>query len=275
MEKDFSEKKIDMPCALSVATSDSGCGAGIQADLLSFAANGVYGCTALAAITAQNPDEVSLISGVKCLGALTAQLEAVCNYYKPRAAKTGMLFKTELLEETVEFFSERKDIPLVVDPVMISTSGAKLLVDDALSLMKSSLIPLSKVFTPNMDEAEYLLGGEKIDENNFEDCAKKLRDTFGANALLKGGHLKGEKVFDCLACLSGEVFTIEGSRINGVNTHGSGCTLSAAIAAHLARGETLLNACKKAKLYIEDGMKNALGVGGDKFINHFPMLKTR
>lgn len=272
MEKEILKENFELPCAISVATSDSGCGAGIQADLLTFAANGVYGCTALAAITAQNPNKVSLISGFETSNSLSAQLDAVFEFYKPNSAKTGMLFSLKSVEETVKFFSERKDVPLVVDPVMISTSGAKLLCDEALDLMKSSLIPISKVFTPNMDEAEFLLGGIKIDEKNFEDCAKKLRDIYGANALLKGGHLKGEKVFDCLAMLNGEVCTITGTRVNNVNTHGSGCTLSAAIAAHLARGSNLPDSCEKAKRYIENGMKNAISAGGQKFINHFPYL---
>ena len=258
----------DMPCAMTIAGSDSGAGAGIQADLFAFAANGVYGTSAIAALTAQNPDEVRAISSPDS-AMLRAQAETVAEFYAPKAAKTGMLFCADIVETVADFFLKHREIALVVDPVMISTSGAKLLKDDAVSALKEKLIPLAKVFTPNIDEAEFLLG-EKISDPLS--AAKKLREKFGAGVLLKGGHLKSDRLTDVLACADGKVLEFFCERIKGVNTHGSGCTLSAAIAANLAKGLPLPEAVERARTYLLAGMKNPLKVGGQYFINHFPNL---
>ena len=144
----MSKERTKHACALSVAGSDSGGGAGIQADLLTFAANGVYGCTAIAALTAQNPGGVYAASSPEA-PMLRAQLDAVCRFYKPQAAKTGMLFDADIVATAADFFSEHPEISLVADPVMISTSGAKLLKDDAVKSLKKRLLPIAALITPN------------------------------------------------------------------------------------------------------------------------------
>ncbi len=252
---------------MSVAGSDSGAGAGIQADLLTFAAHGVYGCTAITALTAQNPDEVRAVHTPDA-GFVRAELEAVSDYYRPAAAKTGMLSDAAVAREAADFFASRREILLVADTVMFSTSGARLLEKDAERVLEERLIPLSRVFTPNLDEARALLGGRLPKDPRAAAC--KLRDKFGAAVLLKGGHRAGDEIVDILADVSGEVFEFRGKRVRGVNTHGSGCTLSAAIAANLALGKPLPEACERARGYLVAGMKNPLETRGGKFINHFP-----
>ena len=252
---------------MTVAGSDSGAGAGIQADLLAFAANGVYGCTAIAALTAQNPDGVSAISAPDA-SMLLAQMLAVQSFYKPSAAKTGMLFNVEIVECAAEFFKSRPEIALVADPVMISTSGARLLNDDAVFALSKKLLPAATLITPNLDEAAVLLGEDKI--SNLECAAKRLRDKFATSVLLKGGHIDGDELSDCLALADGGFDTMKSRRINGVDTHGSGCTLSAAIAANLAKGYDLKSACIMARDYLIAGMRKPISVGSRKFINHFP-----
>lgn len=258
-----------LPAALTVAGSDSGAGAGIQADMFTFAANGVYACCAVAALTAQNPDEVAMVEEVSA-DFLRAQLNCVQSYYAPRAAKTGMLFSRAIIELAAEFFAAHSEIRLVVDPVMISSSGAKLLSDGASSALESALIPLAELLTPNLDEAAFLLGGVEISRRNIADCAQRLRDKYGICVLLKGGHLHGGKLADVLAERDGGVSVFEGERIGGVNTHGSGCTLSAALAANFAKGMSVRDACIGARAYFQSCLKNRIALKGDCFINHFP-----
>jgi len=264
------KKNFDMPCAMTVAGSDSGAGAGIQADLLSFAANGVYGCTAIAALTAQNPDGVFAIFASPS-EMLAAQMKAVAEFYRPKAAKTGMLFNAEIVECAAEFFKAHGEIALVADPVMVATSGARLLEDDAADAVENKLFPVAKLITPNLDEAAILLKTDKISDIEF--AAKKLRDKFGVSVLLKGGHMAGDDLLDCLALADGGFEAMKSKRIRGVDTHGSGCTLSAAIAANLAKGFDLKSACAAAREYLCAGMKKPVGAGGRKFINHFPESK--
>ncbi len=265
MSKEFSRYKI--VAAMTIAGSDSGAGAGIQADLLTFAANGVYGCTAIAAITAQNPDRVDAVTTPDS-NMLVAQMKAIDDYYNPKAAKTGMLFDSKIIESVADFFVTRKCIHLVVDTVMISTSGKKLLKDDAIETLEQKLIPISTLFTPNLDEGAVLLNKESI--TDIKGDAQRLRDKFNTSVLLKGGHLTGDEIIDVLATIDGELKILSSKRINAVNTHGSGCTLSAAITANIAKGETIFQATKNAQDYIIACMKNPLETAGEKFINHFP-----
>ena len=252
---------------MSIAGSDSGAGAGIQADLLTFASHGVYGTTAIAAITAQNPQMVSAVSAPDPR-MLEQQMNAIADFYKPKSAKTGMLFDAKIVEVVANFFKRHKEIKLVLDPVMISTSGAKLLKDDAVEMLESELIPLAEVITPNLDEGASLLKVEKI--TNIKESAKTLAEKFGVNVLLKGGHLEGDDIFDVLATPQGDINILQSKRIPNINTHGSGCTLSASIASNLAKGFSLLQSCKYAQEYIVASMKNPLETAGEKFINHFP-----
>lgn len=260
------EKFADMPCAITVAGSDSGAGAGIQADIFAMAANGVYACCAITALTAQNPAGVRAVSSPGAAFA-AEQMRAVCDFYKPSAAKTGMLFDAETAAAVAEFFGARPEIRLAVDPVLASTSGSRLLDDGAAEVLKNSLIPLAEVITPNLDEGAALLGLGKIE--NAADAARALYEKYGVPVLLKGGHLSGDAVTDILFDGSGP-FEMSSPRISGIDTHGSGCTLSAAIAANFAKGLGLREACRAARAYLVSGMSAPLRIGGGNFINHFP-----
>ena len=253
---------------MTVAGSDSGAGAGIQADILAMAQNGVFAACAVAALTAQNP------GGVRGVQASTPrflldQLESVREYFNPAAAKCGMLFSAELAEAAAGFFEKNPQIRLVVDPVMISTSGAKLLRDGAANVLVERLIPLAELATPNLDEARLVLGSGEISAQNLESAALALSRKLGTSVLLKGGHLRGNEILDALAFKnSGDVLLFKSERILNVDTHGSGCTLSAAIAARFALGEDLALAVKNARDYLLRGMKTPLRVAGKNFINH-------
>lgn len=277
-------KRSELPVALSVAGSDSGGGAGIQADLLTFAAHGVFGTTALTALTAQNPDGVSAIHPVPA-GFVREQAEQVARFFKIGAAKTGMLANAEIIHATADFFEAHPEIKLVLDPVMIATSGAKLIDDTAIASLRKRLIPLANVVTPNLDEAEVLLGEEfawrgnaSTALDNISETTEKLADALGVPVLLKGGHGNGGEVFDALAfpkAQGGFDSFVKHPRIEKTNTHGSGCTLSAAIAANLAGTPTLPDAKKnladavsRAIDYIASGIANPLPVAGNRFIAH-------
>lgn len=279
----------ELSVALSIAGSDSGGGAGIQADLLTFAAHGVFGTTALTALTAQNPDGVSAVHPVPA-SFVREQAEQVARFFKVGAAKTGMLANAEIIDAVADFFEAHREIRLVVDPVMIATSGAKLIDDAAIATLRERLIPLATLVTPNLDEAEVLLG-EKIawrtnaNAELFEmfETAEVLAEKLGVPVLLKGGHGCGEEVSDVLAWPKAMGVLNEASatffphkRIEGTNTHGSGCTLSAAIAANLSRAEgldgnflsSLSDSVIRALAYVHDGIEKPLCVAGDRFIAH-------
>lgn len=252
-------------CALTMAGSDSGGGAGIQADMLAFASNGVFATSAVAAITAQNPDGVRAIQAVSP-EVFAAQIDAVFDFFKPDAVKTGMLFNAELISVAASALRGR-GVPAVVDPVMVSTSGARLLCDDAVYVLTRELFPNAFLITPNLDEARELLGREISD---MQAAAEDLSRIFGVSVLLKGGHLAGGKITDVLKVRGAGVRVWESSRVENVDTHGSGCTLSAAIAAFLARGFALEDAVDCARKYLLAGMRNPVKSGGSNFINHFP-----
>lgn len=256
----------NMPVALSIATSDSGCGAGVQADLLTFAAREVFGLTALAALTAQNPDGVSAIEPLSPKF-LRAQLDQLYAFFPIRTAKTGMLFHADLIETAANFIRE-KQISAVVDPVMVASSGARLLQEDAIECLKECLLPAAALITPNLDEAAELLGYAPGEPFPLKEAARELTARFGTATLLKGGHQQTTELTDILYLTDGELIELTSSRIEGVDTHGSGCTLSAAIAAELAKGEPLIDAVQLAHAYLREGMKRPLHVGGRAFIRH-------
>lgn len=255
--------------ALTVAGSDSGGGAGIQADMLTFAANGVFATSAIAALTAQNPDKVCGVFNVSAQF-LKEQLNAVTKFFAPKAMKCGMLFDAGCINALADFAKEHPHIRFVADTVMISTSGAKLLSDNAIDVLKNRLLPLAEVITPNLDEAQFLLGKPICD---IFEAAKELSDIVNTAVLLKGGHLKGGILTDVLCTKNKEIFSWQTSRILDINTHGSGCTLSAAICANFAKGKTLKDSVENARKYLLSGMQNPVLVAGEKFINHFPDKK--
>jgi hydroxymethylpyrimidine/phosphomethylpyrimidine kinase len=256
-----------LPAALSVAGSDSGAGAGAQADLLTFAAHGVFGTTAITCLTAQNPE------GVTGVHAATAefvrhQIEAVLRYFPVRAAKTGMLLDAGIVATVAKVFSEHRRIPLVVDPVMVATSGAVLLRDDAIDAMTRKLFPVGRLITPNLDEGAVLLGRRPENRRELIEAAVTLSERYETSVLLKGGHLRGRRLTDVLACPGEKVRIFEGARIARVDTHGSGCTLSAAITANLALGWDLPTSVAMARRYLRKGMIHPLRVAGRRFIAH-------
>jgi hydroxymethylpyrimidine/phosphomethylpyrimidine kinase len=256
----------DLPVALSIAGSDSGAGAGIQADLLTFAANGVYGTTAITCLTAQNPRGVSGVQAATPAFVLE-QCRQVTTHYRPKALKTGMLLEVGIVEAVAGFIAETR-IPAVVDPVMVASSGATLLSPEAVEAVRRRLLPLAAVVTPNLDEAAILLGRKARGGAEGAAEALELARNHGVPFLLKGGHAAGDDLVDVLAWPDGRTTTWRARRVPDIDTHGSGCTLSAAIAAHLARGESLEAAVGRAHAYLQSGMVNPMQVVNIKHIRH-------
>ncbi|MBK1878391.1 bifunctional hydroxymethylpyrimidine kinase/phosphomethylpyrimidine kinase [Pelagicoccus mobilis] len=257
------------PAALSIAGSDSGGNAGIQADLLSFAANGVYGTTAITCLTAQNPTGVSAIHTAPA-EFVDAQISQVLDFYPIKAIKTGMLFNREIIMAVARRLERAPLISIVVDPVSVATSGHVLLQDDALDALKIHLLPLARVVTPNLDEAKLLLGREIQNVEEMDQAAIDLAKAYQATALVKGGHLEGEDLIDVVATPSGETHHFHQTRIQEIDTHGSGCTLSSATAAQIAKGNTALDAISIARDYLRRGMESPVTLPQSPFINHLP-----
>ena len=255
-----------MPVALSIAGSDSGAGAGMQVDLLTFAANGVYGTTAITCLTAQNPKGVSAVHPAPP-DFVIEQCQQICRHYAPKALKTGMLFSHEIVDAVATFISGIK-IPAVIDPVMVASSGATLLTDQAIQTLKKRLIPLATLVTPNLDEASILLDKKVHGGDSCEAEAKALAQLYRVPFLLKGGHRQEKILLDTLAWPDGRTEKFIAQRVENIDTHGSGCTLSAAITARLALGEDLLTAVKNAHAYLQKGMREPLFVGGLEQIRH-------
>ena len=223
--------------ALTVAGSDPSGGAGIQADLRMFSAHRVYGLTVVTALTAQNFDKITAVEGVSA-DLVRIQLETLTQNLPISALKTGMLWSNEIVIAVAEWLARMTHLPSVIDPVMVSTSGVKLVSDQAIEAYKSDLIPQCCLVTPNTDEAQVLLGGGPIDQKNQADATRSLGDKFRCAVLLKGGHLAGDPV-NFLWDGNG-LHRWKFSRLKDVNTHGSGCMLSASITARLATGDSLI-----------------------------------
>ena len=237
------------PVALTIAGSDSGGGAGIQADLKTFAALGVHGTSAITCITAQNPKKVSRIES--CSPKIVrAQLEAISAGFKIGAAKTGMLYSCEIIEEVIRFFKRNRHIPLVVDPVMIATSGRKLLQGDAVKLLQKELLPLATLVTPNLPETEFLLGKKISKPDDMRTAARAIHEKYGCPALVKGGHLTNSKEAADFLYDGREEWMFTVPFIKTGPLHGTGCTYSAAITAGLARGGDLIEAVRGGKEFI-------------------------
>jgi len=240
------------PVALTIAGSDSGGGAGIQADLRTFALLGVHGASAITCLTAQNRRAVTRIETVSPR-MVRAQLAAVfAEASPPRAAKTGMLYSASLVQEVARFMKRHREVPLVVDPVMIATSGRPLLQPDALEVLRRQLLPLAALVTPNRDEAEVLSGPRVRAPEEMREAARRIFGQFGCAALVKGGHVAaGGDSVDILFDGASE-WMLSAPRAHGVRLHGTGCAYSAAIVAGLARGESLLSAVARAKQFITE-----------------------
>jgi hydroxymethylpyrimidine/phosphomethylpyrimidine kinase len=248
--------------ALTIAGSDSSGGAGIQADLKTFAAFGVYGASVITALTAQNTRGVQGIHAVPA-GFVAAQLDSVLSDLDVAAIKTGMLADAQIVEAVARALRAAPTIPLIVDPVMVATSGDVLLAPEAVAALKRDLIPLATLLTPNLPEAAILLGTATAESvADMRDQARALLALGCRAVLLKGGHARGDSATDVLADAA-DIERLETTRIDTPHTHGTGCTLSAAIAALMAQGETLTYAVRRAKAYVGHGLRHgrALGVG--------------
>jgi len=257
-----------MPTALTVAGSDSGGGAGIQADLKTFTAFRVFGMSAVAGLTAQNTQGVRGVELPTC-GFIRAQLRAVLEDLGADAVKTGMLATGEIIRTVADVLREFGTARLVVDPVMIAASGHSLMEHEAAPVMREHLFPLAAVVTPNLDEAAFLLGRRIRTVSEMEEAARAIQAMGPRYVLLKGGHLPGERVVDLLFDGSGFVRR-EGARIPG-EFHGTGCTLASAIAAGLARGLEVPEAVAVAQGYITLAIRSAPTLGkGRRPLCHFP-----
>ncbi len=249
---------MKLPVALTIAGSDSGGGAGIQADLKTFAALRVHGTSAITAVTAQNTTGVTEILELP-VGLIRAQIDAVTADLGVQAAKTGMLSSTEIIECVAAAVRDHRLSPLVVDPVMVAKGGAKLLHDDAVAALRERLVPLAAVITPNIPEAEVLLGRVIVSLGDRRAAARDLVSMGARAAVVKGGHADGEPVdvyFD-----GSELIELPGRRIATANTHGSGCVFSAAIAAGLASGMPAREAVVGAKEFITAAIAGSLEIG--------------
>jgi hydroxymethylpyrimidine/phosphomethylpyrimidine kinase len=260
------------PVAFTIAGSDSGGGAGVQADLKTFAAFGVHGATAITCLTAQNPRRVLALEACSTR-MLRRQIEAVFEELRPAAVKTGMLFSPANVRVVAGFFKNRRRPPLVVDPVLISTSGSRLLQPAAVRILKERLLPFATLVTPNVHEAEVLTGERIASVENLRAAARQIHAQFGCAALVKGGHLPE-------VCEAADIFfdgrtelLLTAPFVKGVRTHGTGCTYSAAITAALALGHHLPQAVGLAKKYITQAIAHSYRLGNHSGLNHFSGMK--
>jgi hydroxymethylpyrimidine/phosphomethylpyrimidine kinase len=259
------------PIALTIAGSDSSGGAGVQADLKTFAALGVYGASVITALTAQNTQGVTAIHNVPA-AFVAAQIDAVFADLAIGAVKIGMLARAEIVEAVARGLTRHKAATIVLDPVMVASSGDKLLAADAVGALRRLLIPRALVVTPNLPEAAALAGASLArNEQEMEAQAREILSLGARHVLIKGGHGAGDESVDLLIG-QGDVVRLSAKRIHTKNTHGTGCTLSSAIAAGLAKGRDLLTACRDAKDYVTAAIAAAddLHVGhGHGPLNHF------
>ena len=249
-----------IPRALTIAGSDSGGGAGIQADLKTFAVLGVWGMSALTSVTVQNTEGVTEVSEVPS-GVVAAQIRAVALDIGVDAAKTGMLRSADIIEAMADAVEETGIRKLVVDPVFVSKHGGVLLRDDAVDALKKRAIPLAALVTPNLHEASGLAGFDVTSRRDMQEAATAILDLGAGAVLVKGGHLEGGGADDLLAERGGRIEWMRGERIDTRHTHGTGCVLSAAIAAHLARGDPLAVAVRAGKEFVTEAIRRGLAIG--------------
>ena len=245
--------------ALSIGGSDSGGGAGIQADLRTFMALKVHGCSVITCITAQNSIDVTCVEAVE-KKILISQLDTLFSDFGINALKTGMLLNERIIKDTASKLIEYK-ITKIIDPVMVTRTGSKLLQDSAINAYIKLLLPIADLVTPNIYEANLLSGLEIRSKEDIENCARKIIEMGTKAVLIKGGGLKDMKGKDFFLDLNGRKEWLFNNYINTKNTHGSGCTLSAAICGYKALGFELLEAIQKAKLFVEKSLENSYQIG--------------
>jgi hydroxymethylpyrimidine/phosphomethylpyrimidine kinase len=260
------------PRVLTIAGSDSGGGAGIQADIKSISANGCFAASAITAITAQNTLGVNAVEGLS-IDIIEGQIEAVLSDIGADSVKIGMLHSSEVVHSVARMLRKYRITNVVLDPVMVSTSGHKLIEDSAIEVLKSELMPMARVITPNIPEAEILLGEALSKQGDLPDAARRLAEMYGVSVLLKAGHLVDDELIDIFYNReTHETVELSARRIDTRNTHGTGCTLSSAFAAQLAKGLSLTEAARTAKQYINQaiihGANQNIGHGHGP-VNHF------
>lgn len=265
------------PISLTIAGSDSSGGAGIQADLKTFAALGVYGASAITALTAQNTEGVDAVLVVPP-DFVARQIRVVARDLDISAVKIGMLATGEIIEVVAEQLEALADVPVVLDPVMVAASGDALLDEDAIETLRSVLVPRATLITPNIPEAAKLLGeSEAKDEREMRAQADALRSLGAQAVLIKGGHGNGPEAVDILVDAEGEL-RLTAPRVETSNTHGTGCTLSSAVAAELAKDASLRAAVTRAKAYVTEALRQAdeLRIGkGRGPVHHFHAVWKR
>ncbi len=256
------------PIALTIAGSDSGGGAGIQADLKTFAALGVYGASVIIAVTPQDPQRVYEVVELEP-SFVAAQIGSVLGAIGADAVKTGMLASAAVIEAVIDRLQHWQVTNLVVDPVMIATSGDSLIDPDAVHVLKERLLPLALVVTPNLPEAEALVGGSLSTWDDIREAAREIHGWGAANVVIKGGHRNETMATDLL--YDGKVFReFSALREDTTSTHGTGCTFASAIAASLAKGDTVTNSVMAAKAYVTKALQNAYPLGhGHGPVHHF------
>ena len=257
-----------IPTALTIAGSDSSAGAGIQADLKTFGALGVYGLTAVTCVVAEMPGRVSKIEPVSA-ALVRDQIEVLLRGFPVAAIKTGLLFSAEIITEIARVLRENHSRPLVIDPVMVATSGDPLLQNDAVENYERNLFPLATLITPNLGEAARLLGKPISDLPAMREAGEILANKYGVSVLLKGGHLTGDQAIDLLF-LNGNVIEFSAPFSRGIATHGTGCTYSAAITAGLATGLPLEEAIRRAKNFVSAAIAEHHAWGDIHALNHSP-----
>jgi hydroxymethylpyrimidine/phosphomethylpyrimidine kinase len=262
------QQRKSLPIALTIAGSDSGGGAGIQADLKTFASLGVHGTCAITCITAQNPNRVCGIQPCS-VKIVCAQLEAVFEAMRPAAVKTGMLYSVGIIHAVAEFLRHRR-LPLVVDPVMVSTSGAALLRPAAMKALLTELFPLASLITPNLPESEKLLARRLKSVEELRSAARELQQRFNCAALVKGGHMRGLSEAVDIFNDGAQELLLSAPFVHGVKTHGTGCTYSAAITGFLCLGFSLSEAVGRAKQYISQAIFSSQTAAGQAVLNWSP-----
>ena len=256
--------------ALTIAGSDSSAGAGIQADLKTFSAFGVYGLTAVTCVVAETPGHVSKIEPVSA-ELVRDQIEVLLRGFPVAAIKTGLLFSSSIIAEIAAVLRTHRSIPLVIDPVMVATSGDALLQDDAIQAYERDLFPLAALLTPNLGEATRLFGRPITDLAGMREAGKVLEKKYGAPVLLKGGHLSGDSAIDLLF-VGGNAIEFSAPFSRGIATHGTGCTYSAAITAGLAEGLPLEEAIGRAKKFVSAAIAQHHAWDAIHALNHSPRL---
>jgi hydroxymethylpyrimidine/phosphomethylpyrimidine kinase len=254
--------------ALSIAGSDSGAGAGIQADLKTFTSLGVYGCTAITAVTAQNTQEVSGVFEVapECIA---KQIRSVILDMPPDAIKIGMVYNKPNIE-TIRRALKRSKVPVVLDPILSAGTGGKLLLPQAFEFFKADLIPLSTIITPNRIEAQKITGIQIMSRTDTVRAARKIKNLGAKNVIIKGNHFEKKQIADILLTSEGRLIEISNSKLSSEEMHGTGCNFSAAITAFLARNFSIIDAFKLANKYVWDSMQNALKIGKGLFVSNPP-----